>query len=609
MFWHFFASVIFRGIPVTHFRGSIGRLRLQPFKRVIARIPLVHGRLPTAENQLDGSVDPRYRVTPLRTFVRSVLSLAPAHWRDGVAERWLRRDGAPGPASEHVFQYQLSVRNRDGDAQRARDATVAKGADLFYERQYRQYLNAAMGVFAMTATLALIGCGGQPRGTLWSRRRPVHATMVEKIAGGSPIIILDHQTVVVPLLLPTPSTADQEAAVDRWLAGVGPMPPAYRRLVAGEEVCCAIPGARARCRPAAGALIEVVDAARHGGKLAVLALCPHDPDAMGLHITLFATEVLTAEEMVRDYAIDADMLYPWRHAAWSRRRLLRFCVGGVEEAFTQCSQNLFVKRPAPLPNVGRRAAWPNAWSPRQPLDRLIASQFELLQVTVSASGLPGASPRNGDIGRAAFVAQRGKKTTVLIPYFSGNAVHGHAAKLWSNPQGAIVIWDDHTALAAITLIGSSRVVEHHWVERHFPHIVSETSARRKRNGSHAGDPEYWFEQEVAEIIQQNEPLAASILDPGRPTCSIHAAGPALHGKKPAYFAADTLPPYDQAWQHEREAEGRPKDPSGVSRRYWEWESAPLLAARLAHLGDIRSGGHSRPVNRASAGSARGVDRC
>ena len=316
----------------------------------------------------------------------------------------------------------------------------------------------------------------------------------------------------------------------------------------------------------------------------MLALHPFDPDAMGLHITLFATEALTAEHVQQDYALDAEALYPWRYAARSQNCLLRFCVGGVEEAFTQCSQNLFVKRPAAQSNVGRRAEWPNAWNPTQPIDKLLASQFELLQVTVSSSGLPGASPRNGDIGRAAFVERRDQKTVVLIPYFTGNAVHGHAAKLWSNPRGAIVVWDDHTTLSAITVTGPSRVVEHRLVERLFPNVVNEINSRRKRSGSHASDPEYWFEQEVAEIIQQDEPLAANILDPARPTCSIHAAGLALHGKKPAYFAAESLPPYDQAWQHEREAEGRPKDPSGASRSYWEWESAPALAARLAQLG-------------------------
>jgi hypothetical protein len=570
---------------MTNFQGSISGGKLRLHQRLVAHIPLFHRASLATETQVNDTADGRYRLKPLRTFAHSALELAPPHWREAGAERWLRRKDAPGPASEHVFQYQLSARNRGGNARAdCGEATVAKGADLFYERQYRQYLNPTMGVFAMTAKLALLGCGGRSQGALWGRNRPVYAAMVEETAGASPIIVLDHQTVAVPLLLPAPVTADEEAAIDRWLVGVGPMPSFYRRLVIGDELRCATPCARARRRAAAAALIEVVDAVRNGGKLALLALHPYDPDAMGLHITLFATEALTIEACQHDYALDADALYPWRYAAWSRNCLLRFCVGGVEEAFTQCSQNLFVKRPAPQSNGGRRAAWPNAWNPTQPLDRLVASQFELLQVTVSSSGLPGASPRNGNIGKAAFVARRGPKTSVLIPYFTGNAVHGHAAKLWSNPQGAIVIWDDHTALSAITITGPSRVVEHQWVEQRFPHVVNEISTRQKHNGSQASDPEYWFEQEVAEIIQQDEPLAQSILDPARPTCSIHAAGPALHGKKPAYFAADTIAPYDQTWQHEREAEGRPTDPTGVSRRYWEWESAPALAARLAHLG-------------------------
>ena len=453
----------------------------------------------------------------------------------------MRRKGSPGPAIEHVFQYRLSAKSHKRASATAEEALVTKAADLFYERQYRQFLNATMGVFAMTAKLALLGCGGRPKGTLWSRHRPVHAAMVEETEGASPIIVLDHQTIAVPLFLPMPATVDEVVAIDRWLASEGQMPPSYRQLVEGKIVSCATPYARALRRTAVGALVEVVDAVRNAGKLAVLALHPYDPDAMGLHITLFGTEALTIETVQHDYAIDADTLYPWRYAAWSQNCLLRFCVGGVEEAFTQCSQNLFVKRPAEASGVGHGTAWRSNWSPAQPLDQLVASQFELLQVTVSSSGLPGASPRNGDIGKAAFIARRGRKTSLLVPYFTGNAVHGHAAKLWSNPQGAIVIWDDHRALSAVTITGPSRVVEHTWVARYFPHIAKKIAARQKRNGLQASDPEYWFEQEVAEIILQDEPLAQNILDPVRPTCSIHAAGLALHGKKPAYFAADSPP--------------------------------------------------------------------
>lgn len=573
---------MFKGeIWVTHFQDAVAGKMLRLRQSMTARFPFLN-RSPSAQASEKDLNNERYKLTRSRTLGCAALGIAPPHWREAAAELLLRRTGAPGPASEHVFQYQLSRKTHEGDAH-TQQATVAKGADIFYERQYRQYLNATMGVFAMTAKMALLGSGGRSQGSLWGRSRPVHVAMVEEIAGASPIIVLDHQTVAVPLLLPMPATTDEEAEIDRWLAGDRPMPHSYRNIVKGDEICCATEGARARCRVAVGAVIEVVDAIRKGGKLAILALHPYDPDAMGLHITLFATEALTAEAVQHDYALDADELYPWRYAAWNQQRLLRFCVGGIEEAFTQCSQNLFVKRPALRSNCGRRATWPNAWNPSQPLDRLIASQFEFLQVTVSASGLPGASPRNGDIGKAAFIAQREATASILIPYFTGNAVHGHAAKLWSNPQGAIVIWDDHTALSTVTIRGPSRVVEHQWVERRFPHIASEIAARHNRHGSQAPDPEYWFEQEVGEIIQQDEPLAPSILDPARPTCSIHAAGLAQHGKKPAYFAADTLAPYDQELQHAREAEGRPKDPTGVSRRYWEWDSAPLLAKRLAHL--------------------------
>ncbi|WP_292528117.1 hypothetical protein [Methylocystis sp.] len=538
---------------------------------------------PTTTTQPRHTGDDRYRLTRLRNLANAASDAAPAHWREAAAERWLRRKGSPGPASEHVFQYRLSAKNSKRAPATAAEALVTKAADLFYERQYRQFLNATMGVFAMTAKLALLGCGGRPKGRLWSRHRPVHAAMVEEAEGASPIIVLDHQTIAVPLFLPMPATPEEIVAIDRWLAGDGQMPPSYRQLVEGNIVSCATPYARALRRAAVGALIEVVDAVRNAGKLAVLALHPYDPDAMGLHLTLFGTEALTIETVQHDYAMDADTLYPWRYAAWSQNCLLRFCVGGVEEAFTQCSQNLFVKRPAEAAAVGHGAARRSNWSPVQPLDQLVASQFELFQVTASSSGLPGASPRNGDIGKAAFIARRGKKTRLLVPYFSGNAVHGHAAKLWSNPRGAIVIWDDHTALSSITITGPSRVVEHSWVARHFPNIAKEMAIRRKRNGSPASDPEYWFEQEVAEIIQQDEPLAQNILDPVRWTCSIHAAGLALHGKKPAYFAADSLPLYDQAWQHEREAEGRPKDPSGASRSYWEWDCWDALVARRAHL--------------------------
>jgi hypothetical protein len=532
----------------------------------------------------------RYRLTPLRSSLHRAVGALPTILREKAAERFLRRAGSPGPAAEHVFQYLLSAEmaKEKGGARHPEEATVAKGADHFYQRQYRQYFNSTMGAFAVTAKMAFVCSGDAPRGWLWGRRRRVHAAMLEEIAGAPPIIVIDRQTVALPLLLPEPAT--EAAEVEAWLAGRKPMPGFYRAIAAGEEVRCAERRARARRRGADGALIELTDAVLQSGKLAILALHPHDPDAMGLHITLFGTQALEADRVEEEYGFRAEVLDPWRHAASERGRRLRFLVGGVEELFTQCSQNLFVKRPAADPDAPRRAAaWPNAWEPGLGLERLLNAQFEILQATVSASGLPGASPRNGDIGKAAYVGRRGTRTFVLIPYFPGNAVHGHAAKLWSNPYGELVIWDDHGALSAITISGPSWTVAHRTVEKDFPAIAANVAARQKRNGAAAARPEYWFLQEVAEIVQQVEPLAANSLDPSRSTCAISAGGLARHGKKPAYFAADTLPPYDPALQHEREAAGRPIDPTGYDGYiFWAFEMAPALEARRAHLDQLRA---------------------
>ncbi|MEK4034793.1 hypothetical protein WOC76_09840 [Methylocystis sp. IM3] len=523
-----------------------------------------------------------YKISRAYTLLHRLACAAPPALRERLAEKWLRRPEAPGPAAEHVLQYAIGAQLAGAD--RDKTAVVAKGADNFYRRQYRQYLNPTMGVFAQTATLAILGAGSRPRGGLWGRRREVVMAASESIHGAGPILVLDHQTVATPLFLPRLGQAGEQARLERWLSGRGPAPASYRRLMAGEAMRSAESRVRARRRGALGASLEVAQAALESGKLAILALHPYDPDAMGLHVTLFGVEALTPDELLHDYALAADELEPWRRAADRMNAELRFLVGGVEEAFTQCSQNLFVKRPAaPAP---ARAAWPHAWSPSLPLDLLVGAQFEIFQATVSASGLPGVSPRNGDIGLAGFVAQKGRRTFVLIPYFTGNAVHGHAAKLWSNPHSALLIYDDHTTRSATTLYGPTRVVSHDRVERQFPLVAARIASRRRRNGAPADTAEYWFIQQVTEVRVQDEPVVLNHLDPARPTCTIHAAGPAHHGKKPAYFAAESAAPYDMAWQHEREAEGRPRDPSGVSRRYWQWESGPALEARRVHLDGV-----------------------
>ena len=539
---------------------------------------------PSIIDQARSHNDNRYRISRFRTLTHNLIGTLPPLWRERAAERFLRRERAPGPAAEHVFQYLLSATKSKRKAGNSNEATVAKGADNFYERQYRQYFNPVMGAFAMTATRALLGSGGAARGRLWRRRRRTYAAMLEQDAiGAPPIIVINHQIVATPVLLPRPRTPSDGVAIGRWLSGRGPLPPLYRRLASGEEVRCAERGVRAYERRAVGAFIEVVDAVLRSRKLAVLALHPFDPDAMGLHVTLFGVQVLTPRFVVQDYGLDQAALVLWQRVAEAKDCLLVFCVGGTEEIFTQCSQNLFVKRPKTHAPEGSQASSICGWNPALPLERLIDEQFELLQVTVSASGLPGASPRNGDRGKAAFVERRNAKTYILIPYHAGNAIHGHAAKLWSNGFGSLVIWDDSSALTAVTIFGPSWVITHEEAMRDFPSIAPKLHTEQRRNGAPTPDPEYWFVQEVAQLVQQSEPLAATSLDPVRPTCSISAGGRAIHGKKPAYFAADTIPPYDQSLQHEREAAGRPLDPTGDEHWLWNETVRGELHARQERL--------------------------
>lgn len=528
----------------------------------------------------------------LRNLLYRLACAAPPAYREQLAEIFLRRPGAPGPAAEHAFQEALGAQ-RAGGAGSQKSSAVAKAADNFYARQYRQYLNPEMGAFAATARQAVLGAGRPARGWLWRRHRSVEIAMAETVGEAGPILVLDHQTVATPFYLSLAVDLPAWREMARWLDGDGAPPPSIRRLMRGEQARCAETGACARRRPAAGALLAVADAAISSGKLAILALHPYDPDAMGLHLTLFGVEAVTPEALLRDHGLEADALDPWLDAAGRRKERLFFLVGGVEEAFTQCSQNLFVKKPAAA--EGGRVARPREWASCDSLENLLGKQFEIFQATVSASGLPGVSPRNGEIGLAGFVARRGRGCFVLVPYFSGNGVHGHAAKLWSNPWSSLLVWDDHTTGCAVTLSGPGRVRSQAWVEARFPDIAAATGRRRKRNGAPADAPEYWFLQRVVEIGLQNETAALNRLDPARAACSIHAAGPAHHGKKPAYFAAESLAPYDMGWQHNRDLRGRPRDPSGRSRREWLWEWAPALKGRRAHLAQNAPPGAALPI--------------
>jgi hypothetical protein len=264
---------------------------------------------------------------------------------------------------------------------------------------------------------------------------------------------------------------------------------------------------------------------------------------------------------------------------------LVFLVGTTEEVFTQCSQNLFIKR---APREGEAPPTSMGWNPADPLSNLINAQFELLQITVSASGLPGASPRNGDIGSDAYVVQQGNRDLLLIPYQPGNFIHGHAAKLWTNPYGAIVVHDDHDSLRTVILRGPSRVLSPDEARTAYPEVVT-SEVERTSSAPGNRQPAYWFEQEIAEIIMESESLDPMVLDESRATCTISAAGQARYGKKPAYFDAGTLSEYDPNLQHQREAAGRSIDPTGSEHRRWESEVAEKLQTRQEHLASIAAG--------------------
>ena len=532
------------------------------------------------------SIGPSYRLTRLKLFLHRSLIALPPYWREWVAEHIFRRTDAPGPAAEHVLQYLLSAAKSTKRGRTSKEATIAKGADNFYQSQYRQQLNTTMGAFAMTATQVLLGAGRKSQGWLFGKHRPTTAALIGQEHGNAPILVLDAGTVAVPLWLP-PLTDEQESVLaKKWWSGNGTMPKVYRNLVRGKAVPSAHPSVKAYERDAVGATLEVVEALLENPRLALLALHPHDPDAMGLHITLYGVKILDQEQLQLDYGLEDEVISAYGRAAQLSGRKLLFAVGGTEEVFTQCSQNLFVKRPAPGDAVHYSSS--EVWTPAQPLEDLLRLQFELIQITVASSGLPGASPRNGDKGKAAFACMHKEKLYVLIPYHPGNYIHGHAAKLWSNPNGTLMISDDHATLSRVIINGASITIDQQQVEKCFPEIAAEVAGQRGRTGKPVPVPEYWFLQEVSELICQRERLSANQLAPGRETCSISAGGQARHNKKPTYFAANNLPPYDMELQHKREFAGRPIDPSGVRSREWKSAVADDLAARIAQLDRVAS---------------------
>lgn len=454
-----------------------------------------------AENR-GGSVDGRYRISGLKVFAHRAISVLPPVYREKVAERFFRRAEAPAPAAEHVWQYLLSASRSEKKSGKKLEAIVAKGADNFYKSQYRQELNPTMGAFAMTATQVLLGTAGKQHGYMWGSHRETSTALIEKRDESAPILVLNERTIAIPLWLPELTNDAELEAKKNWCSKAVPMPTAFRNLMKGKQVNSYDPSIKAFERDSVASTIEVIDHLLYNPRLALLALHPHDPDAMGLHITLFGVELVDDQKLQQEYGLQKDVIGVYQDVARRNGVTVLFAVGETEEVFTQCSQNLFSKRPA---IVDYQNSMAQKWTPSQPLENLIKEQFELIQITVSSSGLPGASPRNGDKGKAAFLGRRNNKVSLLIPYHPGNFIHGHAAKLWSNPFGSLMISDDHTFLTRVIISGPCRIQKHNYIKVNFPEAAAAVADQKGRTGKPSPEPEYWFMQDVDKLIIERDP--------------------------------------------------------------------------------------------------------
>ncbi|MEI7624137.1 MAG: hypothetical protein WCJ88_11315 [Actinomycetes bacterium] len=541
-----------------------------------------------------------YRLEKRHLLMLRIVHLFPPALRERFAERFLRRPSQPGPAAEHVIQYVVSdtiARRRRDDRNSVdpaatdrseRKPIVVGQADFFYRSQYRSRCSAVMGAFAATATLVLASSGTAPQGRLWRRHRNCASAMLPRHGetGIRPILVLDEGAVAVAVMIQRSGNPSTDRATEAWMFKQGPRPDHLSRLLRGDLLGSEPGVGQTVIRDHIGSVVELIEAARASGHLALLALHQSDPDAMGLHITLFGVETVDPDRLISDYGLSESDIESHRASADAQDSILGYLVGGTAEVFTQCSQNLFVKELASDPSAdsGDRLE-----TPPVTLDDFLAVQFETAQVTVNASGLPGGSPRNGPIGGAAFIDSRKGRKYVLIPYHPGNAIHGHAAKLWSNRRAALVVTDDHTHRRRATITGESWVMSHEQVTKRFPSTSLAVTHPESGDSATVAEPVYWFVTRVDMVVWERELLPAYRLEPGRDVCTINAGGEGRHTKKPKYFDAGSIDPYDMGAQHLREASGRPIDPTGKAREAWIETVTPAMAAREEHLASIGLG--------------------
>ena len=224
-----------------------------------------------------------------------------------------------------------------------------------------------------------------------------------------------------------------------------------------------------------------------------------------------------------------------------RGALLIFCVGATEEVFTQCSQNLFIKRALPEAEARRRAARPPSPTAARRADR------RAIRV-VSDHRFRHWPSRRIATQRRSW--QDRFRRAARGPDIRADPVSSGQFRAWSRRKalvqsyGSLLVHDDTETGAAVTISGACSILTHLDALRAFPGSAEKVATIKNRKGSPMPDPEYWFAQVVEEILMQRGTLPPYALDPARPTCAIHSGGHALFDKKPAYFAAGSLPTYD-----------------------------------------------------------------
>jgi hypothetical protein len=82
----------------------------------------------------EGPEENHYRFSRTQKFLYRLACVTPPALREPIADAFLGRVNAPGPATEHVFQFALG-KQLAGDELR-KTTNVAKAADKFYERQH-----------------------------------------------------------------------------------------------------------------------------------------------------------------------------------------------------------------------------------------------------------------------------------------------------------------------------------------------------------------------------------------------------------------------------------------------------------------------------------------